>query len=171
MNKPLPVLNIQQWVEENRHLLKPPVGNQQLFIQPDSDFIIMLVGGPNSRTDYHLNAGEEFFYQLEGEITLRLQLDGQAVAQPIKAGEMFLLPANIPHRPERPSGTVGLVIERRRTHIEKDGFLWFCEACNHPLHQEHEHVTDIVSQLPPIMARYRNNPALKVCKNCGYINP
>ena len=114
--------NFQQWIDEHRHLLKPPVGNQCVY--DADDFIVMVVGGPNSRKDYHWDEGEEFFYQLEGDITVQIQEDGQAVNVPIRQGEMFLLPPRVPHNPVRGADTIGLVIERKRRDGEKDGLLW-----------------------------------------------
>src|SRR5687768_10135066 len=103
-------LNFKKWIDEHRHLLKPPVGNQMVW--EDREFIVMVVGGPNSRTDFHIDESEEFFYQVEGDITLRVIEDGQMRDLPIREGEIFLLPPKVPHSPQRPAGTVGLVIER-----------------------------------------------------------
>src|ERR1700751_10996 len=91
--------NFMKWIEDNRHLLKPPVNNKVVY--KDTEFIIMVVGGPNSRKDYHYNESEEFFYQLEGNITVQIQEDGRAVKGPIKQGEIFLLPPKVPHNPIR----------------------------------------------------------------------
>ncbi len=110
--KELRAFNFKRWINEHRHLLKPPVGNKQVFT--DSEFIIMVVGGPNSRRDFHVDPGEEFFYQLEGGITLATVQDGKRVDVHINEGEIFLLPPNMPHSPRRPAHTIGLVIERKR---------------------------------------------------------
>ena len=120
--------NLQQWIDEHRHLLKPPVGNQEVW--HDRQFMVTVVGGPNARTDFHVNQGEEFFYQLEGEMNLRMWQDGGPVDFPIKAGEIFLLPPNVPHSPQRPAGSVGLVIEHQRVPDQLDAFVWFCERCH-----------------------------------------
>src|SRR5262245_34540926 len=95
--------HLQRWIDDNRHLLKPPVGNKMLW---NGDFMVMVVGGPNQRADFHVNPGEELFYQLEGDIVLRIMEDGKPQDIPIKQGELFLLPAGIPHSPQRPAGTV-----------------------------------------------------------------
>ena len=124
--------NFKQWIDEHRHLLKPPVGNLQVY-KDNQDYIVMVVGGPNARKDYHYNESEEFFFQVEGDITLKIIEDGQPVDVPIKEGEIFLLPPKVPHSPQRKANTVGLVIERYRRKGEKDGFMWFCEKCNHTL--------------------------------------
>ena len=119
--------NLQKWIDDNRDLLKPPVGNKNLYVDA-GDYIVMIVGGPNARKDYHYNETEELFYQLEGDINVRIQEYGKAVDVPIKAGEMFLLPAKMPHSPGRSEGSVGLVIERVRKGTNmQDGLLWFCE--------------------------------------------
>lgn len=170
MEGPSKPFSLKGWINANRHLLKPPVGNATIY-QNNSDFIVMVVGGPNNRTDFHCNEGEELFYQVEGNIKVDLYLDGKIVPTPIVEGDMFLVPSGIPHRPIRGEGSVGLVIERYRIPSEKDGFIWVCENCNHLLHKEEELITDIVVELPPILARYKNHPELSVCKNCGHINP
>lgn len=161
-------LNFKQWIEDHRHLLKPPVGNKVVYKEND-DFIIMVVGGPNSRKDFHYNEGEEFFYQIEGNITLRLHDDGQIVDVPINEGEIFLLPPKVPHSPQRTEGSVGLVIERYRREGEKDGFLWFCENCGNKLYEEYVALTDIVSQLPPIMERFNTSEEHRTCNKCGTV--
>ena len=123
----LHALNLQQWIEDNRHLLKPPVGNRRMFT--DGDFIIMVVGGPNTRQDYHVDPGQELFYQLEGDIVLKTMQSGRCIDVPVHQGELLLLPALMPHSPQRPAATVGLVIERRRRPGERDGFQWYCPCC------------------------------------------
>ena len=126
-----PPFNLKEWIDNNRDLLKPPVGNKNLY-QDAGDYIVMIVGGPNARKDYHYNETEELFYQLEGEILVKIQVDGKSVDVPIKAGEMFLLPAKVPHSPIRTEGSVGLVVELKRLAPDaKDGLLWFCDHCNH----------------------------------------
>jgi 3-hydroxyanthranilate 3,4-dioxygenase len=165
MAKLTPPINFKAWIDEHRHLLKPPVGNKMVY--EDSDFIIMVVGGPNSRKDYHCDEGEEFFYQLEGDITLGVVEDGVPRAIPIREGEIFLLPPKVPHSPQRPANTVGLVVERKRTPGEMDGFLWFCEKCGTKLYEEYVQLTNIVTQLPPIFERFYNTPDHCTCKKCG----
>jgi len=160
--------NFKKWIDENRHLLKPPVGNQQVF-KGNDDFIVMVVGGPNARKDYHYDEGEEFFYQLEGDIVLKIIEDGKPVDIPIKEGEIFLLPARVPHSPQRPANTVGLVMERYRKEGEQDGFLWFCENCGNKLYEEYAEVTDIVEQLPIIMNNFWQSEEHRTCSNCGTV--
>lgn len=162
-------INFMQWIEEHRHLLKPPVGNQ--LVWQDREFMIMVVGGPNSRTDYHVNQGEEFFYQLEGDMTLKVIDDGLPRDIVIRAGDIFLLPGSVPHSPRRPANTVGLVIERKRRENELDGFQWYCENCGHKLYEEFLHVTDIVSQLPPVFERFYSKAEHLTCSQCSWIMP
>jgi 3-hydroxyanthranilate 3,4-dioxygenase len=157
-------INFQKWIEENRDSLKPPVGNKVVW--KDSDFIIMVVGGPNSRKDYHFNEGEEFFYQIEGDIVLKIIDEGKPRDIPIKQGEIFLLPPRTPHSPQRPANTVGLVIERHRDEEELDGFQWYCESCGHKLYEEYVKLTNIVTQLPPIFERFYGSTERRTCSEC-----
>lgn len=159
--------NFKKWIDENRHLLKPPVSNKVVY--KDAEFIVMVVGGPNSRKDYHYNESEEFFYQLEGDVKVTIQEEGKAVELPIKEGEIFLLPPRIPHSPVRGANTVGLVIERKRREGEKDGLLWFCEKCNHKLYEEYFMLTDIASQFQTVFARFYGSADLRTCKQCGHV--
>ena len=160
-------INFQQWIERHRQLLKPPVGNKRVF--EDGDFIIMVVGGPNSRRDYHVDPGQELFYQIEGDMVLKTLQDGRLVDVPIREGEMLLLPALVPHSPQRPAGTVGLVIERRRQPGERDGFQWYCERCGQLLHEELIELTDIEKQLPPVFERFYASAAARTCGRCGTV--
>jgi 3-hydroxyanthranilate 3,4-dioxygenase len=159
-----PPFNLQRWIDENRSLLRPPVGNKLLF--ENSEFIIMAVGGPNSRKDFHHDPSEELFYQLEGEMVLKTVQEGRIVDVPIRAGEMFLLPAQMPHSPQRPVASVGLVVERRRAADELDGFSWYCENCGHQLYMERLPVRNIETQLPEVFARFYANEQLKTCSVC-----
>ena len=161
--------NFRQWIESHRHLLKPPVGNKLLF--PVGDFILMVVGGPNARSDFHVDPGEEFFYQVEGNMTLRTLQDGRIVDIPIREGEMFLLPPNLPHSPQRQPDTVGLVIERRRLPGEKDGLQWYCGTCSHKLYEEFFELTNIETQFPPVFQRYYDSLEHRTCRNCGTVAP
>jgi len=159
--------NLQRWIDENRPLLKPPVGNKCLF--GEGDFIVMVVGGPNARKDYHVDPGDEFFYQLEGDMVLKTMQEGRPVDLPIRQGEILMLPANVPHSPQRKANTVGLVVERRRRPGELDGFQWFCENCNNLLYEEFFPLTSIETQFPPIFERYFANRDLRTCKRCGAV--
>jgi 3-hydroxyanthranilate 3,4-dioxygenase len=159
-------INLQGWIAEHRHLLKPPVGNKCIV---DGDFIVMIVGGPNARSDYHYDEGPEFFYQLEGEMVLKVQDDGVARDIPIRAGELFYLPPKVPHSPQRMANSIGLVIERRRLPHEKDGLLWFCERCNHKLYEEYFTLESIERDFPPVFERYYASLEARTCKACGTV--
>jgi 3-hydroxyanthranilate 3,4-dioxygenase len=160
--------NLQQWISNNRELLKPPVGNKNLYKEA-GDYIVMIVGGPNARKDYHFNQTEELFYQLEGDILVKIQENGKSVEIPIKAGEMFLLPAGVPHSPGRPANSVGLVIERKRAADHQDGLMWFCDHCNHKLHETYFHLDDIEKDFLPRFKEYYNSSELRTCSNCGEV--
>ena len=158
-------INFQKWIDEHRHLLKPPVGNQVVY--QDTEFIIMVVGGPNIRKDYHINKGEEFFYQLEGDMILRIREKGKPRDIPINEGEIFLLSPNIPHSPQRFENTVGLVVERKRYEGELDGFQWYCDECHAILYDKYFPLTNIVKQLPPLFDAFWNNEDARTCKKCN----
>ena len=160
--------NLQDWINEHRHLLKPPVGNKCVF---DGDFIVMVVGGPNARTDYHYDEGPEWFHQLEGEMVLRIQEDGAVRDIPIRAGDTFLLPPRVPHSPQRMENSIGLVIERRRLAHEDDGLMWFCERCNAKLYEEFFHLENIELDFPPVFERFYRSTTHRTCKACAHVNP
>jgi 3-hydroxyanthranilate 3,4-dioxygenase len=162
-----PPFNLRLWIDQNRHLLKPPVGNKLLF--HDSAFIVMAVGGPNSRKDFHHDPGEELFFQLEGDIVLQIVQDGGVTDVPIREGELFLLPPEVPHSPRRPAGTVGIVVERRRGPDELDGFSWYCEQCGNRLYMERVPVLNIDTELPAIFARFFSSLQHRTCKACGTV--
>ena len=158
--------NLQKWIDENRDLLKPPVANKNLY-KDAGDYIVMVVGGPNARKDYHYNETEELFYQLKGDIEVTIQEDGKAVKIPIREGEMYLHPAKVPHSPARPANSVGLVIERRRESGHTDGLMWFCDHCNNKLHDTYFHLNDVEKDFLPRFRAFFNSEELRTCDNCG----
>ena len=162
-------LNLTKWIDEHRHLLKPPVGNAVIW--EDSDFIVMVVGGPNKRTDYHDDPIEEVFYQLEGDIFLRIMEEGGPRDLPIRAGEVFLLPAHVRHSPQRSEGSVGLVIEYRRPPGALDGFEWYCLACHALVHRVEVQLQSIVRDLPPLFEQFYGDASLRKCPKCGALHP
>ncbi|KAA9132102.1 3-hydroxyanthranilate 3,4-dioxygenase [Marinihelvus fidelis] len=164
----LPV-NFQEWIVANRDQLKPPVGNKVIW--KNGDFICMVVGGPNIRTDFHFEEGPEFFYQLEGDMVLRVHEDGAIRDVPIAEGEIFLLPPRIPHSPQRFENTVGLVIERKRLEGELDGLIWYCEQCETLLYEEYFQLTDIETQFPAVFEHFYNDLDHRTCNSCGHLNP
>ena len=160
---------LKKWIDENRGLLKPPVGNKNLYVE-SGDYVVMIVGGPNARKDYHFNETEELFYQLEGSITVGIQENGKAVDIEIKEGEMFLLPAQVPHQPRRGENTVGLVIECKRNHREMlDGLQWYCEKCNHLLHEYRFVLNNIETDFIPRFREFYNSIEHRTCKKCGHV--
>lgn len=160
--------NLFQWIEDNRDLLKPPVGNKNLYVE-SGDYIVMIVGGPNARKDYHYNETEELFFQLEGDITVYIQEDGKKREVKIREGEMFLLPGKIPHSPVRPAGSVGLVIERKREPHHKDGLMWFSETANAKLYEEYFHLTNIEKDFLPVFRRFYSDEKLRTCPETGEV--
>jgi 3-hydroxyanthranilate 3,4-dioxygenase len=162
-----PPFHLKEWIEENRHLLRPPVRNKMVW--QDSDFLVMVVGGPNRRKDFHVEDGEEFFYQVEGDITLRLMEHSGPVDVPVREGEIFLLPAGVPHSPQRPENTVGLVIERARREGEVDRLRWYCEGCSELLHDAVFVLTDLGTQLKPLIESFYADEALRTCRSCGTV--
>jgi len=161
--------NLFQWIEENRDLLKPPVGNKNLYKEA-GDFIVMIVGGPNARKDYHYNESEELFLQIEGDITVRIQEDGKAKDIQIKEGEMFLLPGNVPHSPIRGENTVGLVIEKVRKGTDLiDGLMWFCDNCNHQLQSYRFKLDNIEKDFLPRFKEFYSSEDARTCNKCGTV--
>ena len=164
-----PPFNLNKWIDENRHLLKPPVGNKNIYIDSE-DYIVMIVAGPNARKDYHYNETEELFYQLEGEITVYVQDNGEKKAMTLRTGDMYLHPAKTPHSPNRTEGSIGLVIERKRQGLNaKDGLLWFCDSCNHKLYEVYFDLTDIENDFLPHFQHFYNSIDLRICDKCGTV--
>ena len=160
--------NLQEWIDENRDILKPPIGNKNLYVEA-GDFIVMVVGGPNARKDYHYNESEELFYQIEGDITVKIQENGKPREIVIKEGEMFLLPGNIPHSPIRGANTVGLVIEKVRKGTDLiDGLMWFCDdsECNHLLHEYKFPLQNIEHDFLSRFKDFYSSTAKRTCKKC-----
>jgi len=161
--------NLNQWIADNKHLLKPPVGNKNIYVESE-DYIVMIVAGPNARKDYHYNETEELFYQLEGTITVYIQDNGVKKAMPLGPGDMYLNPAKTPHSPSRTEGSIGLVIERKRAGKGfTDGLLWFCDVCNHKLHEAYFELHDIEKDFLSHFKEYYTSEEKRTCKNCGTI--
>jgi 3-hydroxyanthranilate 3,4-dioxygenase len=162
-------VNLSQWIEAHRDVLKPPVGNAMLF--KDGEFQVMIVAGPNTRRDFHCEPGEELFYQLQGDITLKVIEDGKIRDIPIREGELLLLPAQTIHSPRRPAGTLGMVVERQRRSDEEESVTWYCEQCGNMLYQHSGVITDLGTQLKPVMDGFWADLALRTCSNCGTVMP
>ena len=168
MSKLYPPINFKDWIEENRHLLKPPVGNKVVW--KDGDFIVMVVGGPNSRKDYHYNETPEFFYQVEGDMVLKIIDDkGKQIDVEINEGDIYLLPAKVPHSPQRKANTVGLVIEYPRPEGVMDALEWYCENCNAPLYREEFALNNIETDMPIIFDTYYSDKEKCTCSHCGTV--
>lgn len=170
-----PVINLLKWIRENRQFLKPPVSNKQLFTD-SKDVILFVSGGPNTRNDYHVNPTEELFYQLKGDIAVRLRPldDSRPYDQIIREGELFLLPRWVPHRPQRPAGTIGLIVEFPRPDVPGeaglDGLRWYCPACDSLVHEARWRLKKIDRDLKVIMERFWGGPVeRRTCKSCGHI--
>src|SRR6266478_3036760 len=158
--------NLKAWIDEHRHLLKPPVGNVLMW---NSDFMVMVVGGPNQRSDFHVNPGEELYYQVEGDIVLKIREGDEVREIPIRQGDIFLLPAHVPHSPQRPANTVGLVVEMRRAQQELDYMRWYCKKCGALVHEASLHSVDLAKQLKPIIEEFKSKQELRTCKSCGTV--
>jgi 3-hydroxyanthranilate 3,4-dioxygenase len=164
-------LNFPRWLDENAHLLKPPVGNKQIW--KDSDFMVTIVGGPNERTDFHDDPVEEYFYQFKGNAYLLMWDRGQYDTVHLKEGDMFLMAPHTLHSPQRPEvGSLCLVIERQRPNDQQDAFQWSCAHCGHVVKRYELQLQSIVADLPPIYEKfYGNSDADRTCTQCGTVHP
>lgn len=170
--KSLKAFNLQNWIEQNKDKLKPPVGNAQVW--EDGEFIVTVVGGPNQRRDYHDDPTEEFFYQLKGDIHLRImETPGNPPLEiPIREGEVFLLPKHMRHSPQRPANTIGMVVEMPRPGQDSiDAFEWYCPSCHQLVHRAEVKVKSLVKDLPPIFEKFNSSEELRKCKHCGTVHP
>ena len=166
-----PVIDFPAWIKEHEHLLKPPVNNKQAFI-PMNDFIVQVVGGPNQRTDYHFDPYEEWFYQYRGNMHVNIQTEDGPKRIDIREGEMWLLPGNVYHSPQRPeAGSIGIVIERIREEGTLEKFAWFCPNCNEKVHEVELQVRDIVEDLPPVFREFYESEEGRTCPKCGTVHP
>lgn len=168
---PLSAFNFQRWIDENARFLKPPVGNRHLFDEK-TDMVVMVIGGPNQRTDYHDDPVGEFFYQVRGQMTLKVLEGGRFYDVPIREGEVFYLPPHVRHSPQRPMpGSVGLVLEGNRAPDQPDGFEWYCFDCNALVHRVELVIRDIVKDLPPLFGAFFESEAARRCGDCGALHP
>lgn len=162
--------NLMNWIDENRHLLRPPVLNQTIF--SDHDLIVQIVGGPNVRTDYHDDPYEEFFYQIKGNIILKVVENGELRDIPIDEGNILLIPPHLPHSPQRPDPeSIGMVVERVRPKGVMDAFEWYCDNCGAKIWRRQVRVDSIVEDLPPVFDEYYGSVAHGTCDQCGNPNP
>ncbi len=160
--------NLLKWIGENKHLLQPPVANKNIYVDSE-DYIIMVVGGPNSRKDFHYNENEEFFFQLEGTIHIDIQENNQRKRITLNAGDIYLLPAKMPHLPIRTKDSIGLVVETKRKNLDaKDGLLWFCENCNNKLHEVYFPLNNIETDFLKHFQHFYVSEELRTCNKCNH---
>ena len=164
----LSAFNLRRWIDAHRDQLKPPIGAQRVW--PDGQFLIMLIGGPNARRDFHIDPSDEFFFQLEGDMVLEC-IDEHGKRQPVRIGEgeVLLLPAHTPHSPQRPAHSLGLVVERVRALDEAESYAWYCEQCDVPLHALARGEGDLLEDLRRVSADFNASVALRTCKACGHV--
>ncbi|OKH80296.1 3-hydroxyanthranilate 3,4-dioxygenase [Mycolicibacterium sp.] len=164
-----PVIDFLGWIDEHEHLLKPPVNNRSMAL--GDDFIVQIVGGPNKRTDFHVDPYEEWFYQIKGDIYVTLMTDEGPHDVHIREGQAWLLPRDVPHSPQRPTeGSIGLVIERVREDGILEKFQWYCRECDALVHELELQVRDIVADLPPVFEQFYNDESARTCNSCGALH-
>ncbi len=170
MNRQFKALNIQQWIEQNKENLQPPVNNKVMF--EDSSTIVMMVGGPNRRRDFHISPAEEIFFQIKGSCYVEIINDEQKrQVVEVKEGEMFLLPGNVPHSPHRVADTYGIVIEERRDPGATEHLVWFCDKCDNEMHRITLELTNIEKQLKTGIENFNKDEELRTCHSCGHVMP
>ncbi|KAI1914624.1 3-hydroxyanthranilic acid dioxygenase [Ophidiomyces ophidiicola] len=169
-----PALNLPRWLEQNSHLLQPPINNHCVY-HPSSPatqgYTVMIVGGPNARTDFHINPTPEFFYQYRGSMLLKTvdQSTTPPTFQdiPIHEGSLFLLPANTPHCPVRFADTVGVVLEIPRSKDAQDCMRWYCNSCQSIVWEKQFHCTDLGTQVKEVVEEFTADNEKRKCKTCG----
>ncbi|MER7130279.1 3-hydroxyanthranilate 3,4-dioxygenase [Streptosporangium saharense] len=167
----IPPIDFTRWIDEHAHLLKPPVGNKVIF-EGANDLIVMVVGGPNARTDFHVDPYEELFYQVRGNMHINVMTEDGPETVHVKEGQMWLLPPNLPHSPQRPEeGSVGFLVERIRPEGVLEKFRWYCQDCNAVVHEVELQVRDIVADLPPIFQAFYDDDRARTCDDCGALHP
>ncbi|HKW95165.1 MAG TPA: 3-hydroxyanthranilate 3,4-dioxygenase [Methylomirabilota bacterium] len=170
MAEHLRAFNLRRWVDEHRHLLKPPIGAEPVW--KDSEFLIMAIGGPNARRDFHIDPRDEFFFQLEGDMVLEyIDANGKRQRETIREGDVLLLPANTPHSPQRPANTIGLVVEPVRRPDEPESYAWYCERCDGKLYELARSQSDILADLRSAAEKFNASEALRTCRACGFVQP
>ncbi len=169
----LKAFNFQKWIEDNGQYLRPPVNNK--LLHEDSGMIVMVVGGPNTRVDFHDDPVEEWFYQFKGNLILKIADGGEIYDVPIREGEVFMLPSHTVHAPQRPEeGSIGIVVEAPRMAGMKEGFEWYCFECGDRVHRIEVALSDpsgIVTQLPKIYDAFHNDQDARTCGRCGTLHP
>lgn len=169
MIESLMAFDLNKWIEENKDNFKPPRGSKALF--RDKQLLIIVVGGPNVRGDFHVTDSPEFFYQLKGDIVIEYFEDGKRLKTVVKEGEVALMPSMVPHSPQRPAGTIGLVIERVRRPDDADGFHWHCNRCDAQLHQAEKWDGKVLKDAIELTKEFESSEQLRTCNQCGYVQP
>ena len=169
----LTAFNFQKWLKENEASLRPPVNNK--LLHDDAGMIVMVVGGPNTRVDFHDDPVEEWFYQIRGDMMLKIAADGEIYDLPIREGEVFMMPAHTIHAPQRPQeGSIGIVVESPRMAGMKEGFEWYCFECSALVHRIEVVLGDpsgIVTELPKIYDAFHEDMEARTCPQCGTVHP
>lgn len=169
----LSAFDFSRWVRQNQHLLRPPVGNQ--LLHDGAGMIVMAVGGPNTRMDFHDDPVDEWFHQIRGDMLLKIAENGEIYDVPVREGEVFMLPAHTLHAPQRPQeGSIGIVVESPRMMGMKEGFEWYCFECKARVHRVEVSLMDasaIVETLPKIYEAFHNDVAARTCENCAALHP
>lgn len=161
--------DLKGWIGENKELFQPPIGSKVLYQDPQ--LIMIVVGGPNTRGDFHVTDSPEFFYQIQGDIAIEYFEDGKRLTSEVKEGQVALIPAMVPHSPQRPAGTVGLVIERKRRPDEADGFEWHCNKCDTKLYEAEKWNGKTLRNIRELTEEFESHEELRTCKGCGYVQP
>ena len=169
--EPLSTYHLKRWVDDNKAYFNPPFKTNRLLVH-HKDFLVMILRGPNTRLDFHIEPGDEFFYQIEGDMELHLKASGQKrEVVNIREGEIFVCPGGLPHSPRRFDHTWGLVIERKRRPQETEEFAWFCERCDAPVLSRVMDPGNIAAQVSQVYQEFNDNVNLRTCRACGYVFP
>jgi 3-hydroxyanthranilate 3,4-dioxygenase len=167
----LSTYHLKKWVAENHDYFNPPFRTNRLLVH-HKDFLVMILRGPNTRLDFHIEPGDEFFYQVEGDMELHLKPEGERrQVVTIREGEIFVSPGGLAHSPRRFENTWGLVIERRRRPGEKEEFAWFCEKCDELVLSRVMDPDNIPAQVSQVYQEFNDNEKLRTCRACGYVFP
>lgn len=146
--------HVGDWCERHEADFVPPICNRLMH---RGQLTVMIVGGPNTRKDFHLEEGSEFFFQLRGNMELPTVQRGKRKLVKIDQGQVFCLPSRIPHSPQRPmEGSLGLVIERRRENCELDGLIYYTdfETCEKVRWERFFECKDLGKDLVPVAKAY-----------------
>jgi 3-hydroxyanthranilate 3,4-dioxygenase len=160
-----PAINLKEWIEKNRDSFRPPVGNKYLY--QGRDFFVMVIAGPNARNDFHVVDSEEYFYQLKGDIKVRIRGGDKIIDHIVREGETFFIPPNVPHCPMRPPNTLGVVVERTRPPGELEHIVFYCEGCGALVEDIEFDCKDIVEHFRDTMEAFWKDDARRICKKCG----